>query len=78
MIDARTPAEFREVHADLAQNVPLDRLTPAAVNPADQPLYVICRIGGRGANERSASRNGRRQHRSRPPHPPHLRPNVPR
>jgi rhodanese-related sulfurtransferase len=52
LIDVRTPAEFREVHADLARNVPLDALDPAAVlaartAPADEPLYVICRSGGR-------------------------------
>ena len=53
VIDVRTPVEFREVHADLARNVPLDVLDPAAVvkartGPADQPLYVICRTGNRG------------------------------
>jgi rhodanese-related sulfurtransferase len=52
LIDVRTPVEFREVHADLARNVPLDRLDPKAVQAgrdgADQPLYVICRSGGRG------------------------------
>ena len=30
LIDVRTPVEFREVHADLARNVPLDSLDPAA------------------------------------------------
>jgi rhodanese-related sulfurtransferase len=52
LIDVRTPVEFREVHADLARNVPLDVLDPAAVmagrsSPAEQPLYVICRSGTR-------------------------------
>jgi rhodanese-related sulfurtransferase len=53
LIDVRTPVEFREVHADLARNVPLSGLDPVAVmnaragNP-DQPLYVICQSGGRG------------------------------
>ena len=46
LIDVRTPAEFREVHADLARNVPLDALDPADL-PAG-PVYVICRTGGRG------------------------------
>ncbi len=53
LIDVRTPVEYREVHVPFARNVPLDRLDPAAVGPgraapADEPLYVICRSGGRG------------------------------
>lgn len=49
LIDVRTPAEFREVHATLARNVPLDRLDPAALQSGRSgPLYVICRSGGRG------------------------------
>ena len=53
LIDVRTPVEFRELHADLARNVPLDALDPAAIiaarrDAADRPLYVICRLGGRG------------------------------
>lgn len=45
LIDVRTPVEFREVHAEGARNVPLDRLDPAAVRG---PVYVICKSGGRG------------------------------
>lgn len=53
LIDVRTPVEFREVHVPFARNVPLDRLDPAAVAgersaPAGEPLYVICKSGGRG------------------------------
>jgi rhodanese-related sulfurtransferase len=53
LIDVRTPAEFRELHVEPARNVPLSQLDPAAVVQArvgytDQPLYVICRSGGRG------------------------------
>jgi rhodanese-related sulfurtransferase len=47
LIDVRTPAEFGEVHADLARNVPLDRLDPLAL-PAGRTVYVICRTGARG------------------------------
>jgi rhodanese-related sulfurtransferase len=51
LLDVRTPAEFREVHIDFAQNAPLERLDSRAVarelSPADQPLYVICQSGGR-------------------------------
>lgn len=53
VIDVRTPMEFQEVHAPMARNVPLDRLDPKAIMQArngqkDQPLYIICRSGGRG------------------------------
>jgi rhodanese-related sulfurtransferase len=53
VIDVRTPGEFREVHLEAARNVPLDRLDPAAFmagrgRPADEPVYVLCRSGGRG------------------------------
>ncbi len=53
LIDVRTPAEYRELHASPARLVPLDSLEPGAVmtsrgDAADQPLYVICRSGSRG------------------------------
>lgn len=54
LIDVRTPVEFREVHAQMAKNVPLDSLKPSEVmgehdvSDAD-PLYVICRSGSRSA-----------------------------
>lgn len=53
LIDVRTPVEFREVHATIARNVPLDQLDPTAFVQAhngkgDEPLYVICRSGSRG------------------------------
>jgi rhodanese-related sulfurtransferase len=54
LIDVRTPAEFYEVHAVGALLTPLDSLNPEAVMNAraerrDEPLYVICRSGGRAA-----------------------------
>jgi rhodanese-related sulfurtransferase len=53
LIDVRTPAEFREVHVEFARNIPLDQLDVAALvqtrgEADDQPLYVVCRSGGRG------------------------------
>lgn len=53
LIDVRTPAEFREVHASGARNVPLDSLNPSSIMAArngrgDQPLYVMCKSGVRG------------------------------
>jgi rhodanese-related sulfurtransferase len=51
LLDVRTPVEFRELHATDARNVPLDQLDPATIMQArtsDEPLYVLCRSGGRG------------------------------
>ncbi|MDP6446731.1 MAG: rhodanese-like domain-containing protein [Pirellulaceae bacterium] len=53
LIDVRTPVEYREVHVEFARNIPLDQLDPAAVmqarsRSADEPVYVVCRGGGRG------------------------------
>lgn len=52
LIDVRTPAEYRELHAVPARLVPLDSLDPKAVMAARgecaaEPLYVLCRTGGR-------------------------------
>ena len=53
LIDVRTPLEYREIHANPARSVPLDRLDPRAVMEArngtrHEPLYMICRSGSRG------------------------------
>lgn len=53
VIDVRTPMEYREVHLERARNVPLDELDPAGLmrsrnGTSDDPLYVVCRSGGRG------------------------------
>ncbi len=53
LVDVRTPAEFREVHAEPARNVPLERLDPGALirqrpGQLHEPLYVICHSGSRG------------------------------
>jgi rhodanese-related sulfurtransferase len=53
LLDVRTPMEFREIHVDFAQNVPLDRLDVQSLSTerngsAGDPLYVICRSGSRG------------------------------
>lgn len=52
LIDVRTPAEFRSVHATPARNVPLDAIKPDAVcqngsTQSDEPVYLICRSGSR-------------------------------
>ncbi len=53
VIDVRTPVEFRELHLDIAQNIPLDKLNPDAVvsgrkGRKSKPFYIICRSGSRG------------------------------
>jgi rhodanese-related sulfurtransferase len=54
LIDVRTPAEFREIHAPIAVNIPLDKLSTEHVkesqngNEAD-PVYVICQSGNRSS-----------------------------
>ncbi|TWT88620.1 Inner membrane protein YgaP [Pseudobythopirellula maris] len=52
VIDVRTPVEFREIHAPLARNTPLDSLDPDTLmkqrnGSAGEPLYVLCRSGAR-------------------------------
>ena len=52
LLDVRTPAEFREVHAQGARLLPLDQLDPQQVvqsrnGTAGEPLYVICKTGNR-------------------------------
>ena len=52
LIDVRTPVEFREVHAEGARSVPLDRLDPPAAmrgrnGKRSEPVYVLCRTGSR-------------------------------
>jgi rhodanese-related sulfurtransferase len=49
LIDVRTPAEFGEVHVDVAHNMPLDRLDPqqVAALAGDGPVYFVCKSGNR-------------------------------
>jgi rhodanese-related sulfurtransferase len=49
LIDVRGPAEYAVLHAEGAQNIPLDRIDAAAVAHLDahRPLYVICKSGAR-------------------------------
>jgi len=54
LIDVRTPIEFRAVHATDARNIPLDQLSPSAIERGEngalrKPLYVICKSGSRGS-----------------------------
>jgi rhodanese-related sulfurtransferase len=53
LIDVRTAAEYREVHAESARLVSLDGLDPGVVmegrnGDKNTPLYLICRSGTRG------------------------------
>jgi len=53
LIDVRTPAEFQEVHIEVARNVPRDRLDPTALmqsrnGSTNEPVDFIGRSGSRG------------------------------
>jgi len=55
LIDVRSPAEFRSVHAEGATLVPLDRFDPGALGGeggGDVPTYLIC---GSGTRARTAA-----------------------
>lgn len=49
LIDVRGPAEFAAIHAEGAENIPLDELTPDRVAHLQkhEPVYVICKSGAR-------------------------------
>ncbi|MEY4489261.1 MAG: hypothetical protein RIQ79_1769 [Verrucomicrobiota bacterium] len=52
LIDVRSPAEFAEVHATSAQNLPLVDLSPAALSAlghgdVSAPVYLLCQSGKR-------------------------------
>jgi rhodanese-related sulfurtransferase len=54
LIDVRSMMEFYEIHAVGALSAPLDTLNPKAIMEsrgakASEPLYIICRSGGRSA-----------------------------
>ena len=52
VVDVRTPIEFREIHATVARNCPLDSISPAKIFESgsidsEEPVYVICKSGNR-------------------------------
>ena len=50
LIDVREPDEFADVHAAGAVNLPLSSFAALADKiDYDQPIYVICKAGGRSA-----------------------------
>ena len=61
LVDVRTPAEFREVHAQGAQLVPLDVLDRRAVEAARGtnagPVYLLCASGIRATKAAEKLRN---------------------
>lgn len=53
LIDVRTPAEFRSLHAAAARSLPLDELSgpvlqELAERASKETVYLICQQGGRG------------------------------
>ena len=54
LIDVRTAAEYRQVHATGSVNVPLESIDPQRImadrdGKGEQPLYLICQSGGRSS-----------------------------
>ena len=50
LIDVREPHEFKSVHAENATNMPLSDIQDWAHDlKRDEPIYVICRSGGRSS-----------------------------
>lgn len=53
LVDVRTPAEFGAAHVEQAINVPLDRISPEAIQKAvgttQGVIHIICQSGARGA-----------------------------
>lgn len=50
LIDVRTPAEHRALHAQGVTLIPLDQFDPAAVKasiPAGKTIHLLCKSGGR-------------------------------
>jgi rhodanese-related sulfurtransferase len=48
LVDVREPAEFASGHIANAINLPLSQFDPARL-PADKPVVLVCRSGGRSA-----------------------------
>ncbi len=53
VVDVRSPAEYEECHVSCAKLAPLDALDPRkvldALQPADAPIYLLCKSGKRAA-----------------------------
>lgn len=50
LLDVRTPAEFRALHAEGAVNLPLDQISPEAVQQLigeEKKIFIICQGGNR-------------------------------
>lgn len=51
LLDVREPDEWYAGHAPTAVHIPLGTLQQRVDElPAGQPVYVVCRVGGRSAN----------------------------
>ena len=55
IIDVREPDEFATGHAPAAVNIPLSQLGGRLDEvPTDQPVHLICQVGGRSAQATEA------------------------
>jgi len=53
LIDVRSAGEYRSGHIPGAIHIPMQMATPdapeIAAHPKDEPLYVVCEVGGRSS-----------------------------
>jgi rhodanese-related sulfurtransferase len=51
LLDVREPGEWQAGHAPTAVHIPLGMLQQRGDEvPVGEPIYVVCRVGGRSAN----------------------------
>ena len=60
LLDVRTGAEYREVHAEGATSMPLDQFEPCSL-PKDAPIYLICKTGDRARKAAEKARGAGRE-----------------
>jgi len=60
LIDVRTPAEYREIHAEGATSIPLDQFEPCSVAKG-APIYLICKTGDRARKAAEKARAAGRE-----------------
>src|SRR4051812_7297986 len=60
LVDVRSGAEYREVHAEGATSMPLDRFEPGSF-PQGSPIYLICKTGDRARKAAEKARAAGRE-----------------
>jgi rhodanese-related sulfurtransferase len=60
LIDVRTPAEYREIHAEGATLMPLDQFEPCSLAKG-APIFLICKTGDRSRKAAEKARASGRE-----------------